>query len=67
MPFMISIYLLPDCLSLCVFTLDCRATRDTERGGESREDADGNLQDGFPSFFLHRHFLSFKRVNNCRV
>ena len=31
------------CLSLCVFTLDCRATRDTERGGESREDADGNL------------------------
>ena len=43
MPFMISIYLLPDCLSLYVFTLDCRATRDAERGGESREDADGNL------------------------
>ena len=36
--------------------LDCRTTGDAQRGGDSREDADGNLKDGFPSFFLHNRF-----------
>ena len=35
------------------------ATGDAERGGNRSEDADGNLKDGFPSFFLHnRNFFN---------
>ena len=31
----------------------CRATGYAQGGGKCREDADGNLKDGFPGFFLH--------------
>ena len=39
--------------------LDCHATGDAERRSYRCENADGNLKDGFPSFFLHnRKFLN---------
>ena len=31
----------------------CRATGYAQGGGKCHEDADGNLKDGFPGFFLH--------------
>lgn len=35
------------------------ATGDAERSGNRSEDANGNLKDGFPSFFLHnRNFFN---------
>ena len=39
----------------------CRATGYAQGGGKSREDADGNLKDGFPGFFLHG--VRFFKVN----
>ena len=39
----------------------CRATGYAQGGGKSREDADGNLKDGSPGFFLHG--VRFFKVN----
>ena len=42
------------------------ATGDAERGGNRREDAEGNLKDGFPSFFLHnRKFFLMVSHRRC--